>query len=57
MRVGDVLLFPPSLIHESAPHRSTTRVRYSIDFRVFRSPEDTTKSYFDPLENRVVRRH
>jgi hypothetical protein len=52
-----VLLFPPSLIHESAPHRSTTRVRYSIDFRVFRSPEDTTKSYFDSLENRVVRRH
>jgi ectoine hydroxylase-related dioxygenase (phytanoyl-CoA dioxygenase family) len=57
MQVGDVLIFPPLLIHESAPHRSKTNLRYSIDFRVFRAPEDTTKSYFDPFENRVTRRH
>jgi hypothetical protein len=57
MKLGDALLFPPLLIHESAPHRSTTQLRYSIDFRVFREPEDTTKSYFDPFENRVVRRN
>lgn len=57
MHVGDVLIFPPLLIHESAPHRSKTNLRYSIDFRVFRAPEDTTKSYFDPFENRVTRRH
>ncbi|MGB6943699.1 MAG: phytanoyl-CoA dioxygenase family protein [Bryobacteraceae bacterium] len=57
MHVGDALLFPPLLIHESAPHRSTKRLRYSIDFRVFGRPEDTTKSYFDPFENQVVRLH
>jgi len=57
MRVGDALLFPPLLIHESAPHRNATRLRYSIDFRVFRSTEDTSKSYFDPFENRIVRLH
>jgi hypothetical protein len=56
MKVGDALLFPPLLIHESAPHRAPTRLRYSIDFRVFVSAEDTSKSYFDPFESRVVRR-
>ncbi|HYR89136.1 MAG TPA: phytanoyl-CoA dioxygenase family protein [Terriglobia bacterium] len=56
MRVGDVLIFPPLMIHESAPHRSHTRVRYSIDFRVFVAPDYTTKSYFDPFGDRVVRR-
>ena len=57
MQVGDALIFPPLLIHESAPHRSKTRLRYSIDFRVFGAPEDTTKSFFDPFEKRVVRQH
>jgi hypothetical protein len=57
MKVGDALLFPPQLIHESAPHRSATRLRYSIDFRVFVAPEDTAKSYFDPFDERVVRRN
>jgi hypothetical protein len=57
MKVGDALLFPPLLIHESAPHCSPTRLRYSIDFRVFAAPEDTTKSYYDPIEDRVVRRN
>jgi Phytanoyl-CoA dioxygenase (PhyH) len=56
MQVGDALLFPPLLIHESAPHRSET-LRYSIDFRVFADAEDTAKSYFDPFEDRVVRRN
>ena len=55
MRLGDVLIFPPLMIHESAPHRSQTRLRYSIDFRVFVAPEHTTKSYFDPFGDRVVR--
>jgi hypothetical protein len=57
MKVGDALLFSPLLIHESAPHLSATRLRYSIDFRVFVAPEDTTKSYFDPFEDRVVRKN
>jgi ectoine hydroxylase-related dioxygenase (phytanoyl-CoA dioxygenase family) len=56
MKVGDALLFPPLLIHESALHRSPT-ARYSIDFRVFAAPEDTNKSYFDPFEDRIVRRN
>ena len=54
MKAGDALLFPPTLLHESAPHRSPV-VRYSIDFRVFRHATDTTKSYYDPFEDRVVR--
>ena len=54
MEFGDALIFPPFLLHESAPHLSD-RTRYSIDFRVFLSPEDTGKSYFDPFSNLVVR--
>lgn len=54
MNEGDILLFPPTLLHESAPHRSS-RVRYSVDFRVFRDPKETTKSYFCP-ESGLVRR-
>jgi ectoine hydroxylase-related dioxygenase (phytanoyl-CoA dioxygenase family) len=56
MRAGDALFLHPLLIHESAPHLSPTRLRYSIDFRVFTTPEDTTKSYFDPFEDSVMRR-
>ncbi len=56
MQVGDALLFPPLLIHESAPHRAET-LRYSIDFRVFVAEGDTTKSYYDPFEDRVVRKN
>jgi hypothetical protein len=54
MQVRDILMFPPSLLHESAPHRSV-RIRYSIDFRVVRHPSDTTKSYFDPFTGSVTR--
>jgi hypothetical protein len=54
MDVGDILTFPPSLLHESAPHRSD-RIRYSIDFRVVRSVSDTTKSYFDPFTGKITR--
>jgi ectoine hydroxylase-related dioxygenase (phytanoyl-CoA dioxygenase family) len=54
MEFGDALLFPPFLLHESAPHMSD-ETRYSIDFRVFTAPENTRKSYFDPYSNRVVR--
>jgi hypothetical protein len=55
MKVGDALIFPPTLIHESALQYSQTRPRLSIDFRVFREPGDTRKSYYDPFEDRVVR--
>ncbi len=55
MNAGDALLFAPNLLHESAPHRST-RVRYSIDFRVFRDPSNSTKSYYDPDTNTIIRR-
>lgn len=54
MQVRDILMFPPSLVHESAPHRGG-RIRYSIDFRVVRKATDTTKSYFDPFTGKVTR--
>jgi hypothetical protein len=54
MQPGDILMFPPALLHESAPHRSA-RIRYSIDFRVVRSAADTTKSFFDPFTGLVTR--
>jgi len=53
MNAGDALLFPPTLLHESAPHRSP-RIRYSIDFRVFRRAGDTSKSYYDPFAKVVT---
>ena len=53
MNAGDALLFPPTLLHESAPHRSA-RIRYSIDFRVIRDKKSTTKSSFDPLAKSVT---
>lgn len=56
MKAGDLLLFPKNLFHESAPHRSE-RIRYSIDFRIFPRPEDTTKSYYDPQARTIVRKH
>jgi hypothetical protein len=56
MKAGDALFFPPRLLHQSAPHRSAT-IRYSIDFRVFRQPSDTTKSYYDPFTKTVRRQH
>ncbi len=55
MKVGDALIFPPTLIHESAAQLSRTTPRLSIDFRVFREPSDTGKSYYDPFEDRVTR--
>ena len=57
MKAGDALMFPPLTIHASAPQTSRTRQRYSVDFRVIRSPEETTKSYFDPFERKVTQRH
>lgn len=57
MQAGDVLIFPGLTIHGSAPQRSATRQRYSIDFRVIRTPADTAKSYFDPFTNEVTQRH
>jgi uncharacterized protein YbaR (Trm112 family) len=53
MNAGDALLFPPTLLHESAPHRSA-RVRYSIDFRVIRDKKSTTKSYYDPFTEKIT---
>ncbi len=55
MDAGDILVFPSTLLHESAPHRSS-RTRYSIDFRVVARPEDTTKSYFDPFSGTITRK-
>lgn len=57
MRAGDALMFPPTMFHESAPHRSTSKTRLSIDFRVFPQPTDTSKSYFDPVSKQVTRQH
>ncbi len=54
MNAGDLLLFPPTLLHESAPHYSS-RIRYSVDFRVFRHESETMKSYYDPFKERVSR--
>jgi hypothetical protein len=54
MQAGDALLFPPSLLHESAPHR-TAHIRYSVDFRVFFNAANTKKSYYDPF-TRSIRR-
>lgn len=56
MRAGDALIFPPNMFHQSAPHLSST-IRYSIDFRVFPAPADTTKSYYDPFTKTVRRQH
>ena len=55
MNPGDILLFPGELLHASAPHRSE-RIRYSIDFRVIKRVEATTKSYYDPFARQIVRR-
>ena len=57
MEAGDALMFPPTLLHGSAPHRSTTTNRLSIDFRVFPEKEYTTRSYYDPATNSVTRQH
>jgi len=56
MKAGDLLLFPGTLLHESAPHKSS-KIRYSIDFRVFSETHETKKSFFDPFNNVIVRRH
>lgn len=57
MKVGGGLLFPSLLLHESAPQLSSTKLRYSVDFRVFRRGDESTKSYYDAKEGRVVRKH
>lgn len=54
MKAGDVLFFPPTLFHESAPHLSS-HIRYSIDFRIFKNAGDTKKSYYDPFHQKIVR--
>jgi len=54
MNAGDALFFPPHLVHQSAAQLST-RIRYSIDFRVFLDPKDTTRSYYDPYTKEVTR--
>ena len=54
MKAGDALLFSSRLFHESAPYKSRTH-RCSIDFRIFLSASDTSKSYYDPFHNKVVR--
>lgn len=53
MRVGDALLFPPTLLHQSAPHRSE-QFRYSIDFRVFWGANESNKSFYDPITEVVT---
>ena len=54
MNPGDILTFPSELLHASAPQTSS-RIRYSIDFRVFRAPEDSTKSFFKAKTQEIVR--
>ena len=56
MSPGDLLLFDPFLLHESAPNTSR-RIRFSLDCRFFASAETTTKSYLDPFAKRICRRH
>jgi hypothetical protein len=56
MNTGDALLFAPTLLHQSAPHRARHE-RYSVDFRIFPSADDTTKSYYDPFTKTVRRLH
>ncbi|NDA66116.1 MAG: hypothetical protein EBY09_05650 [Verrucomicrobia bacterium] len=54
MNPGDILTFPSELLHASAPQTSS-RIRYSIDFRVFRDPADSTKSFFKAKTQEIVR--
>lgn len=54
MNPGDILTFPSELLHASAPQTSP-RIRYSIDFRVFREPADSTKSFFKAKTQEIVR--
>ena len=53
---GDGLFFPETLVHQSAQNTSD-RIRYSLDLRLIRSPEHTTKSYYDPYTGQKTRRH
>jgi hypothetical protein len=54
MRAGDGLLFPPTLLHASAPHRAAV-MRVSLDFRVFWHTSQTTKSYYNPFNHTITR--
>ena len=54
MNLGDALLFPPKLVHSSAPHRGE-RTRFSIDFRLFRRAGDTLKSFYNPFTGAITR--
>jgi hypothetical protein len=56
MNAGDGLLFPPTLLHTSAPHSAAT-IRLSLDLRVFQKTYQTTKSYYDPFSDTVRRLH
>lgn len=55
--LGDALIFPSHFVHGSAPHIDKKIVRYSIDFRIFRHANESTKSYYDPIRRTVVRQH
>jgi ectoine hydroxylase-related dioxygenase (phytanoyl-CoA dioxygenase family) len=57
MEKGDALFFPENFIHSSAPQRNPKAIRYSIDFRVVLNRNDTTKSYFDARQKKIVRKH
>lgn len=56
MQAGDGLLFSSHLFHKSAPYTSP-RTRFGIDLRIFRDARDTTKSYYDPFRDEVVRKN
>ena len=50
---GDALFLDKNVVHESRPNTST-RTRYSIDFRFFGENATTTKHYLDMQEWKVV---
>jgi hypothetical protein len=56
MPAGGALLFAKTLLHKSASNVST-RTRHSLDFRVFRTSADSTKSFYDPFRDQVTRKH
>ncbi len=52
MRAGDALAFPPTLLHESAPHEAA-EIRYNIDLRVFPRGASSEKPFLDPRTGTV----
>ena len=53
MQPGDVLLLNKWIVHESVPNTSS-RVRYSIDFRFFSGREQSSKHLLDMQQWRVI---